>query len=136
MFLKIYSTLFDDIVIIFMDQNGRPLKIEDKVTLTLLINNRITLSYRTKKIHQRIRIVNRENYVQQIRGKTIVITTKIGLDAAKPVSKNVFHKTFEATGELLENKIFEKIVKPNLYLKRIQEMLRKQLFHQRKDKKY
>ena len=136
MFLKIYSTLFDDIVIIFMDQNGRPLKIEDKVTLTLLINNRITLSYRTKKIHQRIRIVNRENYVQQIREKIIVIATKIGLDAAKPVSKNVFHKTFEATGELLENKIFEKIVKPNLYLKRIQEMLRKQLFHQRKDKKY
>ena len=136
MFLKIYSTLFDDIVIIFMDQNGRPLKIEDKVTLTLLINNRITLSYRTKKIHQRIRIVNRENYVQQIRGKIIVIATKIGLDAAKPVSKNVFHKLFEATGELLENKILEKIVKPNLYLKRIQEMLRKQLFHQRKDKKY
>ena len=86
-----------------MDQNGRPLKIEDKVTLTLLINNRITLSYRTKKIHQRIRIVNRENYVQQIRGKIIVITTKIGLDAAKPVSKNVFHKTFEATGELRKN---------------------------------
>ena len=131
-----YSILSDDIVIIFMDQNGRPLKIEDKVTLTLLINNRITLSYRTKKIHQRIRIVNRENYVQQIRGKIIVIATKIGLDAAKPVSKNVFHKTFEATGELLENKILEKIVKPNLYLKRIQEMLRKQLFHQRKDKKY
>ena len=104
--------------------------------MILLINNRITLSYRTKKIHQRIRIVNRENYVQQIRGKIIVITTKIGLDTAKPVSKNVFHKTFEATGELLENKILEKIVKPNLYLKRIQEMLRKQLFHQRKDKKY
>ena len=36
--LKTYNTEFDEIVIIFMDQNGRPLKIEDKVNLTLLIN--------------------------------------------------------------------------------------------------
>ena len=36
--LKTYNTEFDEIVIIFTDQNGRPLKIEDKVNLTLLIN--------------------------------------------------------------------------------------------------
>ena len=36
--LKTYDTEFDEIVIIFTDQNGRPLKIEDKVNLTLLIN--------------------------------------------------------------------------------------------------
>ena len=30
-FLKIHSTGFDDITITFMDPNGRPLKIEDKV---------------------------------------------------------------------------------------------------------
>ena len=29
---------FDDIIKIFTDQNGRPLEIEDKVNLTLLIN--------------------------------------------------------------------------------------------------
>ena len=37
-FLKIYNTEFDETIIIFTDQNGRPLEIEDKVNLTLLIN--------------------------------------------------------------------------------------------------
>ena len=38
MFLKTYNTAFDEIIIKFMDQNGRPLEIKDKVNLTLLIN--------------------------------------------------------------------------------------------------
>ena len=33
-FLKTYNTEFDDIVITFMDQNGRTLEIEDKISLT------------------------------------------------------------------------------------------------------
>ena len=36
--LKTYNTKFDEVIIIFMDQNGRPLEIEDKVNLILLIN--------------------------------------------------------------------------------------------------
>ena len=36
--LKTYNTEFDDITIIFTKQNGRPLEIEDKTNLTLLIN--------------------------------------------------------------------------------------------------
>ena len=36
--LNTYSTEFDEIVIKFTDQNGRPLEIEDKFNLTLLIN--------------------------------------------------------------------------------------------------
>ena len=38
LFLKTYSTEFDEIIITFTDQNGRPLEIEDKVNLILLIN--------------------------------------------------------------------------------------------------
>ena len=34
MFLKTYNTEFDEIIIIFTDQNGRPLEIEDKVNFT------------------------------------------------------------------------------------------------------
>ena len=52
-FLKTYNTEFDKIIITFMDQNGRPLEIEDKVNLTLLINEtNTTIFYRTmnKKI--------------------------------------------------------------------------------------
>ena len=37
-FLKTYNTEFDEIIITHTDQNGRPLEIEDKVNLTLLIN--------------------------------------------------------------------------------------------------
>ena len=37
-FLKICNTGFDETIIIFTDQNGRPLGIEDKVNLKLLIN--------------------------------------------------------------------------------------------------
>ena len=37
-FLKSYKTEFDEIIISFKDQNSRPLEIEDKVYLTLLIN--------------------------------------------------------------------------------------------------
>ena len=38
MFLKTYNTEFDETIITFTDQNDRPLEIEDKVNLTLLIN--------------------------------------------------------------------------------------------------
>ena len=37
-FLKTYNTEFDEIIITFTDQNGRPLETEYKVNLTLLIN--------------------------------------------------------------------------------------------------
>ena len=37
-FLKTYNTEFDEINITFADQNGRPIKIEDKINLTLPIN--------------------------------------------------------------------------------------------------
>ena len=38
MFDEIIKTEFDEIIITFTDQNGRPLEIADKVNLTLLIN--------------------------------------------------------------------------------------------------
>ena len=37
-FLKTYNIEFDQIIIKSVDQNGRPLEIEDKVKLKLLIN--------------------------------------------------------------------------------------------------
>ena len=37
MFLKTCNTEFDELIIIFTDQNGSSLEIEDKVNLTLLI---------------------------------------------------------------------------------------------------
>ena len=37
-FLKTCNTAFDEIIITVTDQNARPLEIDDKVNLTLLIN--------------------------------------------------------------------------------------------------
>ena len=37
LFLKIYNTEFDEIIIPFNVQNGRPLEIEDKANFTLLV---------------------------------------------------------------------------------------------------
>ena len=37
---------------------------------------------------------------------------KTGVDAAKSTSKKVVHKTAEATGELIGNKVPEKTLKP------------------------
>ena len=37
-FLKAYHIDFDEIIIIFTDQNGRLLEIEDKFNLTVVIN--------------------------------------------------------------------------------------------------
>ena len=48
-FLKIYSTEFDEIIITFTDQNDRPLEIKDKVNLTLLINKLIILINKNRK---------------------------------------------------------------------------------------
>ena len=46
-------------------------------------------------------------------GKKLLITaTKTGLDVAKAASKKVVHKTAEAKGEFIGNKIGEKIPKP------------------------
>ena len=38
MFLKIYNTLFDGIIITFTDQNGKTLEREGKINFTLLVN--------------------------------------------------------------------------------------------------
>ena len=36
-FIKTYNTGFDEIIITFTDQNGKPLEIKDKFNLTLLV---------------------------------------------------------------------------------------------------
>ena len=39
-FLKTYNTKFDEIIVKFMDQNSRPLDLEDKFNLISLINKK------------------------------------------------------------------------------------------------
>ena len=61
--------------------------------------------------------------------------TKTGMDAAKIASKRVVQKTAEATGDLIGNKIADKITsigKPKEKTKQTKN-LKKYTFHQKKD---
>ena len=74
-------------------------------------------------------------------GKTLMdIATKTGIDAAKTASKRVVKKTAEATGDLIRNKIADKITligKPNKRTRKRknQKKQKKFTFHQKKDNK-
>ena len=50
-------------------------------------------------------------YVKQ----SLDTATKTGLDGLQTASKKVVHKAAEATGEFIENKISNKVVKPKLF---------------------
>ena len=64
------------------------------------------------KIHQRIKkFVICQKFIQQILEKLIWYCYKNRTKCCKIASKNVVHKTAEATGELIGNKITEEIVK-------------------------
>ena len=59
-------------------------------------------------------------------GKQLLdVATKTGLDALKTASKKEVHKADEATGELMGNKIADKIVEPKTVPEAVQEMLKK-----------
>ena len=119
MFLKTYNTEFDDIIITFSDQNGRSLEIEDKVNLhCLLINRNDMFFYRTNNKKGYIKGYGFLSFTRNIsykyEKKLLNTTTKTGLDAAKTASKKIVHKTAEAIGKLIGNKVAKKIVKPKL----------------------
>ena len=68
--------------------------------------------------------------------KLMDIATKTGIDAAKTASKRVVQKTTEATGDLIGNKIADKITsigKPKE--KETKKKQKKFIFHQKKDNK-
>ena len=58
--------------------------------------------------------------------------TKTGIDTAKTASKRVVQKTAEATGDLIGNKMADKI--PSIAKPKEKEKQKKFIFHQKKDK--
>ena len=88
-FLETYNTEFDEIIITFTDQNGRPLEIEDKVSLAM---QRYSIEPRTRKYIKRYGFSSfARKYKKQL--------LNTGLDSLKTGSKKVVHKA----GELLRN---------------------------------
>ena len=112
MFLKTYNTEFDEDIIIFTDQNGRLLEIEDKLIWHWLLINRndmLPIEPGTRKY------VNDFCHLRQIfltnMGKKLWdADSKTGLDhAARTFSEKVVHKTAEATRKFIGNKISKKM---------------------------
>ena len=67
--------------------------------------------------------------------KVIGYCYKNRIRCCKSCFQKKVHKTAEATRQLIVNKYWKKVGNQNLYLMRIQKMLKKQLFCQRKDRK-
>ena len=70
-------------------------------------------------------------------GKKLIDTaTKTGIDAAKTTSKRVVQKTAEATGDLIGNKIADKITSIGKSKEKEKLLNQKKFtFHQKKDNK-
>ena len=69
-------------------------------------------------------------------GKRLMDTaTKAGMDAAKIASKGVVQKTAEATGDLIGNKIADKITSIGKPKEIPKENFKKYIFHHKKDNK-
>ena len=114
--LKTTNTEFQSIQVWFTDQNNRPLEIEDSVNIVVLLGKTLQeiMRYSTEPKHRK--------YVQGYcfssfatkfgdkYGKKLMDTaTKKEIDAPKAVSKGVVQKTAKATGDLIRNKIVDKI---------------------------
>ena len=69
------------------------------------------VSYVDMDMSKDMDFVIHEKCVRQMSKNVLDTATKTGLDAAKTASKKVVHKAVEATRELIENKMAEKIVK-------------------------
>ena len=92
---------------------------------------------RTKSMSKyKYRFLSFARYLSNKCGNQLLNTaTKTRLAALKTASKKIVHKKVMRNKKLMGNKIVYKVVKPNLYLMRIQELLKKQ-FQEKKEKKY
>ena len=101
-FLKTYNREFDEIIITFMDQNGGPLELEDKINFTLLINK--------QKWHNILQNHKQENMLEDMDFYHLQknIKNKYYIkDQMLP--KKVVHEA----GEFIGNKIADAVTKTN-----------------------
>ena len=127
-FLKTFNSKFQELKIWFTDQTSTPLEVEDKINVTLIIKQcglSIKMHYsieprerrhvkgygflsfaRNTGTHATEVAKNMSNkYIQ----KLVDTAKKSATDAIKATSKKAIQKTAEATGDLVDNKIGNKI---------------------------
>ena len=119
-FLKIFNSEFPEIKAWFTDQTSKPLEVEDKINLTLIINGmdiikirylieprdrRYTKGYGFLSFAKNIGKSISNKYIQRLVG----IAKQSATDAIKTASKRAIQKTALAPGDLFGNKIADKI---------------------------
>ena len=89
MFLKTYNTKFDELIITFTDQSGRPLETDDKLNLTMLINKwKCDNIVRNQEQENMLNDMDFDHLRENIKKELL----DIYLDAVKTTSKKVIHK--------------------------------------------
>ena len=106
---------FSYIEVWFTDQVSKALEIEDNVNLTLIIGvNIIKMRYSTETKYRKYVegygfLLFAGKFGDKYGNKLMDTAAKKGIDAAKTAFKRAVQKTAEATGDLSENKITDKI---------------------------
>ena len=131
-FLTTFNSELQEIKIRFTDQTSKPLEVEDKINVTLIINN-IKMCYSIEPRERRYvkgygfmsfarnfgnkygkKLMNTAiktgtNFNSKYGKKLTDTAIKTGKDFATIAGKKIVHKTAEATGDLIGNKIADKI---------------------------
>ena len=127
-FLKTFNSEFQEVKIWFTYQTSKPLEVEDKIKVTLIIKwcgLSIKMRYSIKPKERRYvkgygflsfaRNIGAhatkvaKNMSNKYRQKLVDTAKKSATDAIKTASKRAIQKTAEATGNLIGNKIADKI---------------------------
>ena len=111
-FLKTFNSEFQEVKIWFTDQTSKPLELEDKINITLIIKylNDIKMCYSIEPREKRyvkgyvflsFAIIFNDKYGKSLRNASKTF--------AKTAGKEILKETAKATGDLIGNKIADKI---------------------------
>ena len=112
-FLKTFNSEYNEIEVWFTDQNSKPLEIEDIINLTMVIKWETQLNCDIEYICKRIWVFifrqKHNNLSNKYSQKLLDNAKKSTTNAIKTASKRAIQKTAGATGDLIGNKIADKI---------------------------
>ena len=98
---------YDEIIVWFTDQKSRALEIEDRINLTMVVKQHIKIRYSIEPRDITKNIC--KSLSNKYGGKLLNNAKKSTTDAIKTASERAIQKVAEATGDLIGNKIADKI---------------------------
>ena len=138
--MHIVNIEFSFVEVCFTDQACKALEIEDNVNLSLIISQTLQKSdtQQNQDLENTLTDMTfchlKENMGINMVKELMDTATKTGIDAAKTGLKRVVQKTAEATGDLIGNKITDKI--PSIGKSKERKKQKKSTFHQKKKTNY